>query len=219
MLFVLMDVPGRPGGCWKLHECRLSRQDEALYWRDWAATVDDAENAWLQEQDARCEKARIKAALLQYKIPVSCASMSSLQAAPAAPAEIRLQAAGASARAYGNGDDYYSSYYYNHGHDKSSSDADDDEEAYWNSYDAVVTPSADLLSSLRVIRKFESMPDHDDNSESVYDWKTHSMSPSPPYQHQRHQRNLHHHHLHRHLHQQPSGLSFLPLLPADESVY
>ncbi|KAK9369279.1 hypothetical protein V1509DRAFT_620259 [Lipomyces kononenkoae] len=171
LIWIYVDSPGRRG--WKLHEVKMALMDELCYWRQWSATVDEAEHMWGNELAVRQEKEHIKSVLLQNQAAAAraqhasafTAGMSQSQNIFMSNAELQFrQAALKTEHAVPPPNLEYAR------QQLGEVSFDDDDEDYWNRYDnsgSVITPSPELAQSLRTIRRLEEMSAHsDDNSRS-----------------------------------------------------
>ncbi|KAK9375941.1 uncharacterized protein V1513DRAFT_441314 [Lipomyces chichibuensis] len=179
LIWIYVDIPGRRG--WKLHEAKLALMDELCYWRQWSPTVEDAENVWIDEIAARQVKEQIKAALLQHQATAStlaststglsaCAARTQALFMSGTEMRFRQAAAGVPITEPANLDmnDLKTTQAENTRQKLCDGPSDDDDEDYWNRYDnsgSIITPSPELVQSLRTIRRLEELSAHsDDNS-------------------------------------------------------
>ncbi|KAK9386124.1 hypothetical protein V1515DRAFT_605404 [Lipomyces mesembrius] len=178
LIWIYVDFPGRRG--WKLHEAKLALMDELCYWRQWSPAVEDAESVWIDEKAARQVKEQIKAALLQHQATASSLANTSSMSACAARTqalfmsgtEMRFREAAAAVPvtepANLDMNDFTTTQAENARQKLCEVSFDDDDEDYWNRYDnsgSVITPSPELVQSLKTIRRLEELSAHsDDNS-------------------------------------------------------
>ncbi|KAK9330651.1 hypothetical protein V1520DRAFT_339965 [Lipomyces starkeyi] len=179
LIWIYVDFPGRRG--WKLQEAKLALMDELCYWRQWSPTVADAENVWIDEIAARQVKEQIKAALLQHQATASSLANTSTglsacaartQALFMSGTEMRFREAAAAVPIMESAsldmNDLTTTQAENSRQKLCDVPFDDDDEDYWNRYDnsgSIITPSPELVQSLRTIRRLEELSAHsDDNS-------------------------------------------------------
>ncbi|KAK9353404.1 hypothetical protein V1523DRAFT_410978 [Lipomyces doorenjongii] len=179
LIWIYIDFPGRRG--WKLHEAKLALMDELCYWRQWSPTVEDAENVWIDEIAARQEKEQIKAALLQHQATASSLANTSTglsacaartQALFMSGTEVRFREAAAAVPVTETANLHINDFTMTRAENTRQKlcevPFDDDDEDYWNRYDnsgSIITPSPELVQSLKTIRRLEELSAHgDDNS-------------------------------------------------------
>ncbi|KAJ8097425.1 hypothetical protein POJ06DRAFT_261323 [Lipomyces tetrasporus] len=185
LIWIYVDFPGRRG--WKLHEAKMAVMDELCYWREWSATVEDAERVWGDEIAARREKEQIKAALLQHQAAAAslahtstglsaCAARTQSLFMSGTEMQFREAAAAAVPVAQPVKPDVND---FARARDSTTKaeetrqelcdvSFDDDDDDYWNRYDnsgSIITPSPELVQSLKTIRRLEELSaNSDDNS-------------------------------------------------------